>query len=287
MPPHYIVFIVTIFLIFLYLNYPNNNKQIEKMAQTDPLKNINMDMVIPFDDIKVPPVPIPKLILLEPGQTFELLDLPYCEEKFKVEYGSNTNYVQNDGKKVFQDMLKPYEQKATIGSEQQGLTQISWKKSFFTFNGKRVGLELHFAHTNPKTGKRIRVIFPLSMSSNTSLPTQLNKSQNSTKETFANIVTDTTALNKLGKLNVLLKKPTDVPELVKGRVNTGKLMNFDLCEPAKLLLEQRKFFFAETPNEELLLIAKPQPFDKTIGLTIMKNLQDPDYEIIKPASVAT
>jgi len=270
----YIIFILTIFLIYLYLKYPDDNKQIEKMAQN--INSINIDTVIPFDDIKIPTFPIPKLILLEPGQTYELLDLPYCQEKFKVEYGSNTNYVQNDGKKVYQDIMKPYENKASIGSEQQGLTQISWKKSFFTFNGKRVGLELHFAHVNPKTGKQIRVIFPLSLSSQTD-------TVQTSKETFTNVVTDNMALNKLGKLNVLLKQSTDVPELVKGRVNTGKLMSFDLCEPAKLLLEQKKFFFAETPSEELLLIAKPQAFDKTIGKTIMDNLQDPDYEIIKPS----
>jgi hypothetical protein len=285
MKTQYIVLILTIFLIFLYLNYPDCDKKIEKMSQTDILKNIKMNTVIPFDDIKIPSVPIPKLILLEPGQTFELLDLPYCNEKFKVEYGSNTNYVQNDGKKVYQDMLKPYEQKATIGTEQQGLTQISWKKSFFTFNGKKVGLELHFAHTSPKNGKRIRVIFPLSLNS-------ISNSNQLSKETFANVkntvslkgTNNISNLNKLGRLNMLLKKPSDVPSLVKGRINTGKLMEFNLCEPAKLLLEQKKFFFAETPSEELLLIAKPQAFDKTIGNTIMDNLQDPDYEIIKPAT---
>jgi len=285
MKTQYIVLILTIFLIFLYLNYPDCDKKIEKMSQTDILKNIKMNTVIPFDDIKIPSVTIPKLILLEPGQTFELLDLPYCNEKFKVEYGSNTNYVQNDGKKVYQDMLKPYEQKATIGTEQQGLTQISWKKSFFTFNGKKVGLELHFAHTSPKNGKRIRVIFPLSLNS-------ISNSNQLSKETFANVkntdslkgTNNISNLNKLGRLNMLLKKPSDVPSLVKGRINTGKLMEFNLCEPAKLLLEQKKFFFAETPSEELLLIAKPQAFDKTIGTTIMDNLQDPDYEIIKPAT---
>jgi hypothetical protein len=295
MLPQYIVIILTILLIFLYLNYPDCNKKIEKMSQADILKNINMNMVIPFDDIKIPSVPIPKLILLEPGQTFELLDLPYCNEKFKVEYGSNTNYVQNDGKKVFQDMLKPYEQKATIGTEQQGLTQISWKKSFFTFNGKKVGLELHFAHTSPKNGKRIRVIFPLSLNSQSDSNKLIKetfaniKNTNTVKSTNTNTNTNTNKnnisdLNKLGRLNMLLKKPSDVPSLVKGSGNTGKLIEFNLCEPAKLLLEQKKFFFAETPSEELLLIAKPQAFDKTIGTTIMDNLQDPDYEIIKPVT---
>ncbi len=298
-----IVFILTIFLIILYLNLPEQNKQVEKM-EVD-LKKLNIDAVIPFDDIKIPSVPIPKLSLVQPGQTFELLDLPYCEEKFKVEYGSNTNNIINDNKKIFQDMTKPYEQNAYIGGEKQGLTQISWKKSFFTYNGRKVPLELHFAHFNPQNGKKMRVIFPLSLSSINSYKEETNN-----VEEFANIdeakklksklkdiigskekekvkakakgSKNFADLNKLGRLNLLLKKQNDVPPLVKGQVNTGKLLTFNLCEPSKLLLEQKKFFFAETPNEELLLIAKPQEFDRIVGLTIINNLQDPDYEIIKP-----
>ncbi len=300
-----IVFILTIFLIILYLNYPEQIKQVEKM-EVD-LKKLNIDAVIPFDDIKIPSVPIPKLLLVQPGQTFELLDLPYCEEKFKVEYGSNTNNIINDNKKIYQDMIKPYEQNAFIGEEKQGLTQISWKKSFFTYNGRKVPLELHFAHFNPQNGKKMRVIFPLSLSS---IDTYKEEDEDEEKiEGFANIneakklksklknIINTKSkekskakgsknfadLNKLGRLNILLKKQNDVPPLVKGQVNTGKLLTFDLCEPSKLLLEQKKFFFAETPNEELLLIAKPQEFDRIVGLTIINNLQDPDYEIIKPA----
>ncbi len=298
-----IVFILTIFLIILYLNYPEQIKQVEKM-EVD-LKKLNIDAVIPFDDIKIPSVPIPKLLLVQPGQTFELLDLPYCEEKFKVEYGSNTNNIINDNKKIYQDMIKPYEQNAFIGEEKQGLTQISWKKSFFTYNGRKVPLELHFAHFNPQNGKKMRVIFPLSLSSidtykeedeeeiegfanvdkakklKSKLKNIINtKSKEKSKAKGSKNFAD---LNKLGRLNILLKKQNDVPPLVKGQVNTGKLLTFDLCEPSKLLLEQKKFFFAETPNEELLLIAKPQEFDRIVGLTIINNLQDPDYEIIKPA----
>lgn len=260
--------IFAIFLIFLYLNFADCH--IEKM---NPLQLTNT--IVPMDNYKLPNVPVPKINLLKPGQTFEILDLPYCNEKFKVEYGTNTNYVLNDGKKIFQDMLKPYEQKAFIGSEEQGLTQISWKKSFFTFNGKPVGLELHFAHTNPKTGKRIRVIFPLSLDS--------NKSQK-INETFVDVYSENNNFNNLSRLNILLQNSSDVPVLVQGQVNTGKLLSVNLCEPAKLILEQKKFFFAETPNEEILLISKPQSFDKNIGLTIMKNLQESDYELVKPIS---
>ena len=110
------ILILTIFLIFLYLNLPDQNQEIEKMSST----------------IK------PKLKLLKPGETIEILDLPYCNKNFKVEYGTNTNFILNDGKKIYQDIIKPHEQQAFIDSEKQGLTQISWKKSFFTYNNKQV-----------------------------------------------------------------------------------------------------------------------------------------------------
>jgi hypothetical protein len=258
MLPKYVC-IFAIFLIFLYLNFTDYN--IEKMTQSQVENSI-----LPLDDLKLPNVTIPKINLLKPGETIELLDLPYCNQKFNIKYGSNTNYVLNDGKKIYQDILKPYEQQAYIGSEKQALVQISWKKSFFTFNGKQVGLELHFTHMNSNTGKKVMVIFPLSFDS---------------KETFVEVSSNETALNNFGRLTMLLQESSDVPKLIKGQVNTGKLLSFNLCEPAKFILEQKKFFFAKTPNNDVLLISKPQSFDRNLGLTILKNLQELDYDIIK------
>lgn len=241
------VIILTIILIFLYLNLPD----IEKMYNS----------IQPVDD-NLPNIKIPKINLIKPGEKVEILDLPFCKKNFKVEYGSNTNYVQNDGKKIYQDILKPHEQLAFIDSKKQGLTQISWKKSFFTFNNKPVPLELHFTHQNPNTGKVTRIIFPLSLESKN-------------KENFSNV------LDKLGKLTILLQKPVDVPDLIKGQINTGKIKSFNLCEPEKYIIEQDKFFIVESPNNETIMIAKPQVFDKELGLTIMNNLEEPDYDFIK------
>jgi hypothetical protein len=38
----------------------------------------------------------------------------------------------------------------------------------------------------------------------------------------------------------------------------------------------------ESPNNETILIAKPIKFDKQLGLTILKNLGEPDNNFIKP-----
>jgi hypothetical protein len=273
------LFLVVGLLLAFYLSF---NKSSEKFAndryiQDKPdigksqIKNYDINNIFPFDNFNLPNVNVPKIPELKKGETYELLDLPYCDQRFKVEYSNNINNIVNDQKKIYQDMKKPWEQYATIGDSAQNLNQISWKKSFFTFNKKPIGLELHFSHVSPKDGKRIRVIFPLSFTK--------------TKETFANSEEDNNdGLSKIGSLNVLVKKESDIPKLIPGQVNVGKLLNLNLCEPAKLMLQQRKFFFAETPSKEILLIARPQPFSRKIGMSIRQNLIEPDYELVKPSN---
>lgn len=261
-------------LILFYLNcYNKENFANDRYLEDKPdygkkqIKEYDHNKVSPYDDNKIANVQIKKLPTLAKGETYELLDLPYCDQKFTVEYANNIDHIINDQKTIYQNMKRSWEQKAKIGQELQNLHQISWKKSFFTFNKKQVGLELQFAHVNPINGKRIRVIFPLSLTKTT--------------EPFADNI-DTKQLEKLGSLDVLVKKEADIPKLVPGQVNIGKVLDIKLCEPAKLMLQQRKFFFAETPSGELFLIARPQPFNRKIGMAIRKNLIEPDYELIKP-----
>ena len=268
------LFLIIGLLILFYLNCFNTKEKFtnDRYLEDKPdygkkqIREYDIKNVFPFDNFDLSTVKIQKITGLKKGETYELLDLPYCGLKFRVEYTSNINYIVNDQKTIYQDMNKPWEQKATIGTEPQNLHQISWKKSFFTFNKKPVGLELHIAHVNPKTGKRIRVIFPLSFNKTTEKFTD-----NNTKE-----------LEKLSSLNVLIKNENDIPSFVPGQVNIGKVLYMNLCELAKLILQQSKFFFAETPNGELFLIARPQPFSRKIGMAIRKNLIEPDYELVKP-----
>lgn len=254
--------LVTILLIIL-LKIITQNNSTEKFDDTN-------SIVKSFDSIDIPNSMVEQINELKPGETFELLDLPYCEEKFMVQYSANTDFIKNDGKHVFQDVAQPHEQIALIGDDKQGLNKISWKRSIFTFNGKQVGLELHFSHINPTNGKRIHVIFPLSLSRATK-----------SVESFAQENSSLEKNSSLGGLN-LLKDLDDVPEKVENRVNVGKMITLDLCQPSKLILEQQKFFFAETPNGESLLIAKPQNFNYDIGMKIRNNLGEPDYSIVKP-----
>jgi hypothetical protein len=271
------VIIIIIILLFLCLNLSHNNQKVEKMNSTiKPFDNQSSNLIIP------------KLKLLKSGEKIEILDLPYCKKDFKVEYGSNINYILNDGKKIYQDILKPNEQQAFIDAKKQGLTQVSWKKSIFTYNNKKVPLELQLTHLDSKTGKITKIIYPLSLESDTkenfSNLSKKNKKlvKKNKKLTKKNKKRAKKILDEKGKLSLLLQKPSDIPSLIKGQVNTGKIKNFNVCDDEKYYIEQNKFFMAESPNNETILIAKPIKFDKQLGLTILKNLGEPDNDFIKP-----
>jgi len=261
------VILITIFLLFLCLNLPDNNKKVEKMKSSiRPFENQSSNLIIP------------KINLLKSDERIEILDLPYCKKNFKVEYGTNINFILNDGKKIYQDILKPNEQQAFIDAQKQGLTQISWRKSAFTYNNKQVPLELQLTHLDSKTGKITRIIYPLSLESETKEKfTNISKKNKKNKKKRVKRI-----LDERGKLSLLLQKPSDIPSLIKGQVNTGKIKSFNICDDEKYQIEQNKFFIAESPNNETILIAKPIKFDKQLGLTILKNLGEPDNNFIKP-----
>lgn len=269
---YFVLFAIVIYLIKIREDFSEDN-------------NESISDILPFENINLPNVPIPKIPVLKKGERFELLDLPYCDERFRASYSSNTNNIVNDGSKIYQDMKKPYDQKAEIGNKPQGLTQISWKKSYFSYAEKPIALELHFTHVAPDTGKITKVIFPLSFTpeNKTEGFANTNKSNPNKKMIRQSLETSSkSSFEKLGELNTLIKSTNDVPEKIPGKVNVGQLLNFDLCEPASLMLEQRKFFFATTSKEELLLIAKPQIFSRNVGMKIMSNLDDPDEDLVLP-----
>lgn len=276
----YIIYLlVLVLIIYLFKKYEHFSNVVDS-KQSDILQSD----ILPFDNIKIPNVPIPKIQLLKKGEKIDLLDLPYCDEKFKASYSSNTNHIVNDGSKIYQDVQKPYEQTAEISDKPQGLTQISWKKSYFTWNDQPIGLELQFSHVNPKTGKIIIVSFPLSFTPLEETEQFTNLKSNPDKANIRAQLDNSSSsgFEKLGKLNTLIKTPQDVPEKTPGRVNIGDLLTFDLCEPASLILEQRKFFFATTTKDELLMISKPQLFSREIGFKILDNLDDPEEDLIIP-----
>lgn len=243
-------FYILVGVIIIYLLETNENfSNIENFDQFD------NSGILPFDNLTIGNVPVPKIPLLKKGEKFEILDLPYFDELLDISYSININNIVNDGSKIYQNIVNPHTQNAKIQNVDYGLSQILWKKSYFSYNGKPVGLELQFTHVAPYNGKVTKIVFPLSFTSD-----------------FANT----------SKLDTLIKLETDIPEKLPGVINIGKVLSFDLNEMASLILDQRKFFSANTVKNELLLIAQPQKINKNIGLKILSNLNEPDEDLILP-----
>jgi hypothetical protein len=225
------------------------------------LTNLNIEKFTTYESI-------PNITLLQKNKTFELLDLPYCRHKFMVEYKENMDYIKNNNSEIYQDILKPWENPAFLQINLNNkievkllhLIKISWQRSLFTYNGKLIGLQLHFIHIEPKTGKKIIIVFPLSFTDNIELFT--NNIQNNDKS-----------------INILINKKEDIPPLIINSISFGKILDFDLCTPAKLIISQDLFFLTETSNNELLLIGKPQQFNKKLGYYIRNNLLEPNYTL--------
>ena len=134
---------------------------------------------------------------------------------------------------------------------------MAWRKSFLSWKGKKIPLELHLVHINPQTGKITIIIFPLSL--------------DKTVESFS--LTDiTNTIDTTQQLNLLFKDESDVPSLRPNSTNIGKILSLNLCDPAKIILQEPKFFFLNTSNNESLLIASPKSFNREIGLKIMNYL---------------
>jgi hypothetical protein len=82
-------------------------------------------------------------------------------------------------------------------------------------------------------------------------------------------------INSLLNLNLLIKDKSTVPTYKCCTPNYGKIISIDLCQTAQKVLDQEKFFFATGNDNSLVLITKPQPYNKTIGEQIIKNLGEP------------
>ena len=254
-----IYFYLILFFVFIFIFKPKiiinlyKKYNLDKFTDTDLLNQYKKKQIIPT---------IP---LLRKDKRFEILDLPFCSVDFLAHYSPNSNNIINDGSKIYQDMLKPNEQKSEINNKEYGLVQVSWLKSLFMYNGKPVGLEMQFTHIDFTTGNIVKIIFPLSF-------TPINKKANNSSGNGSN--------NSLGNgsnnsFDLLLKSTKDIPIRKSGQINIGNLLHLDLCGPSKLIFNQKKMFMGKSLNGELMLIAKPQLFSRIIGTVIMDNLDNP------------
>ena len=151
---------------------------------------------------------IPKVVKIEKNQKGRITinTLPRCKLPIKAEYSTNMNIMINNGKKIFQDMIKSEEQKSMIANERHNLRQVGWAKSRFNWHGKEIPLEIRLTHINTVTQNLTHIIFPIKL---------VNSKK---KERFHNTIENFDILSKLGNEITNLTK-TDIIAKVGNEIN--------------------------------------------------------------------
>ena len=56
----------------------------------------------------------------------------------------------------------------------------------------------------------------------------------------------------------------------------GKVVDVNLCPTATKVLDQENFYFTTGKDNSVILISKPQPYNRKLGRKILRNLEEPD-----------
>jgi len=83
-------------------------------------------------------------------------------------------------------------------------------------------------------------------------------------------------INSLLNLNTLVEDKENIPTYNCCAPNFGKVINVNLCPTATKVLDQETFYYLTGNDNSIILITKPQPFDKISGQKILNNLDNYD-----------
>ncbi len=143
--------ILIIFLLFviLYVLYTN---LYENMGDDNNFKYLNNgSSYLVYNNIYLP------------DEYIELTTLPKYNKQIKADYGINTNTINNNNISIYQDIIEPLFNTIEINDKNFNLMSIAWKRSPFTYNNKRVGLDLHLIHRNYISIYNLVIVIPLDL----------------------------------------------------------------------------------------------------------------------------
>jgi hypothetical protein len=98
-----------------------------------------------------------------PDEYIELTSLPFYKKQIKADYGININTINNNNISIYQDIIDPLFNTIEINDKNFNLISIAWKRSKFTYNNKRVGLDLHLIHRNYISIYNLVIVIPLDL----------------------------------------------------------------------------------------------------------------------------
>tara|TARA_E500000178_G_scaffold343763_1_gene391012 strand:- start:45 stop:818 length:774 start_codon:yes stop_codon:yes gene_type:complete len=203
-------------------------------------------------------LPVSALDKLRTPKKLEITALKTFNPQIFLRYGNNNNHLYNDGRSVWQNMVRHLENRAIICGKRYGLSRLEWHKSVLTWNNQEVGLELHIVHSCVENKDTIIFVIPLSL---VDLRT----------EGFTELSYNTQSTD-VATVNALITKCDQVPAYFCCSPNVGPMVNFNLCPVANVILKQKKFYQYQMSNTTKWLITEPEAFDRNIGLNIRSKL---------------
>jgi hypothetical protein len=246
-PPNIVIligFAIIFFIVYSMVKKESPKDDINSEKTDKETKEKMMDLSL-LSELKVP-------------EKEEITKLPKTKKEIFLKYGNNNNYILNDGRKIYQNCTRYLENTAIIDGYRFGLARLEWHKSVLSWNGNKIGLELHVVHSDVESQDTVIFIFPLSLVD--------MRREFFTDLSYYNMPTDVATLNSL------LTRTDQIPSYFCCTPNRGAMVNFNLCPVANLILLQKEFYEFKMNNKITWLIASPQPYDRTIGLNIRSKL---------------
>lgn len=106
---------------------------------------------------------------------------------------------------------------------------------------------------------------------------KLNKINfNEVTKDFKNQKFNLNDINSLMNLDTLVVDKDAIPSYHCCSPAYGKVVDVNLCPTATKVLDQENFYFTTGKDNSVILISKPQPYNKKLGKKILRNLEEPD-----------
>ena len=237
--------IIILILCLMFFKYYKIRK--EKNIEEELIRRSQEDMM-----------PVEGLEKMNYPKKLEITNLQKTYPQLFFRYGNNNNHLINDGRSIWQNMIRYINNRVIICGYRYGLSRIEWQKSVLNWKNQEVGLELHLVNTLVESNKTVTFVIPLSL-------------VDIRREGFVDLGYNNQQTD-VPTLNPLITKCEQVPSYFCCTPNTGPMVNFNLCPVANLLLKQKYFYKYEMSSRSTWYVTEPEPFDRYIGLDIMNKL---------------
>lgn len=224
--------------------------------------------------------PISKQINTNLDKYIEITNLKKCKPRLYFNILSeNTNYINNSGTEIYQDILKPIRNKIKINNCEYKFIKIKWMVSKFKWNDKIIKLSIHAIFIN-NDGKVVHFVFPLDLD-NIENFMPLNLTNTIIDTDFKNLHTNEykmsnqdKIMNKNCKLSLtsMISREDYFPYYNCCKTTIGGIVQVNLC-PLICILKSQSYFFTLDVNKDIrYLITQKQFYDKKLGKNIIKKI---------------